>query len=114
MISGCSFAIATHEEGLSNRRLALSFAPQNDTDMTTAATFFNSSGAPKLTDTVVVHKEQPVSTVNTSFCCISTLEVYRGKQQAIKIKHNGFSLSHSGTIVVILINKYIASYNLKW
>ena len=99
MISGCSFAIATHEEGLSNRRLSLSFAHQNDTDMTTAATFFNSS---KLTDAVVVHREQPVSTVNTSFCHISTLEVYRGRQQAIKIKHNGFSLSHSGPIVVIL------------
>ena len=71
--------------------------------MTTAATVFNSSDIYKLTDAVVVHREhaQSVNTVNETFCHISSLEVYRGRQKAIEIAPSGFSLSHSGTIVVI-------------
>ena len=41
--------------------------------------------------------DQPV---NSSFCHISSLEVYRGKEQAIEINHGGFSLSDSGNIEV--------------
>ena len=39
-------------------------------------------------------------TVNSSFCNISTLEVYRGMEQAIEISHQGFSLNESGSIEV--------------
>ena len=38
--------------------------------------------------------------VNSSFCNISSLDVYRGREQAIEISHEGFSLSDSGTIEV--------------
>ena len=71
--------------------------------MITAATFFNSSDIYKLTDAVVVHREhvQSVNTINTSFCHISSLEVYRGRNKAIEIDPSGFSFGQSGTIVVI-------------
>ena len=39
-------------------------------------------------------------TVNSSFCNISSLEVYRGRQKAIEISHQGFSLSDNGSIEV--------------
>ena len=39
-------------------------------------------------------------TVNGSFCTISSLEVYRGREQATEISHQGFSLSHNGSIEV--------------
>ena len=50
-------------------------------------------------DTVFVVSEtsQPI---NNSFCRISSLEVYRGREQAIKISHEGFSLNDNGTINV--------------
>ena len=38
--------------------------------------------------------------VNSSTCHISTLEVYRGREQAIEISHEGFSLSDNGSIEV--------------
>jgi hypothetical protein len=38
--------------------------------------------------------------LNSSSCQISSLEVYRGRQQAIEINHQGFSLSENGTIKV--------------
>ena len=38
--------------------------------------------------------------VNSSFCNISTLEVYRGREQAIEISNVGFSLNHNGSITV--------------
>ena len=102
LISDCSFAITTNEE-LSIQRLALSIAHQNDSDVITAATVFNSSDIYKLTDAVIVHRDhaQSVNTINESFCHISSLEVYRGRQKAIEIAHSGFYLSHRGTIVVI-------------
>ena len=39
-------------------------------------------------------------TVNSSFCIISSLEVYRGREQATEISHQGFFLSHNGSIEV--------------
>ena len=39
-------------------------------------------------------------TLNSSFCQISSLEVYRGREQAIEISQQGFSLSENGTIQV--------------
>ena len=38
--------------------------------------------------------------LNTSTCQISGLEVYRGREQAIEISHQGFSLSDNGSIEV--------------
>ena len=42
--------------------------------------------------------DQPV---NSSFCHIASLEVFRGWEQAIQISHSGFSLSDNGTVEVI-------------
>jgi hypothetical protein len=39
-------------------------------------------------------------TVKSSYCQISSLEVYRGRQQAIEISHQGFSLDDNGSIEV--------------
>jgi hypothetical protein len=39
-------------------------------------------------------------TVKSSFCNISSLEVYRGREHAIEINHQGFSLSDNGSIEV--------------
>ena len=39
-------------------------------------------------------------TVNRSYCNISSLEVYRGREQAIEISHQGFSLNDNGSIEV--------------
>ena len=38
--------------------------------------------------------------VNSSFCNISSLEVYRGREQAFEISHQGFTLSFNGSIEV--------------
>ena len=39
--------------------------------------------------------------VNSSFCNISNLEVYRGREQAVEINYNdGFSLNGNGSIKV--------------
>ena len=38
--------------------------------------------------------------VNSSTCNISSLEVYRGREQAIEISHEGFSLTDNGSIEV--------------
>ena len=39
-------------------------------------------------------------TVNSSFCDISSLEVYRGREQAIEISRRGFFLGDNGSIEV--------------
>ena len=41
--------------------------------------------------------------VSNSLCHISSLEVYRGREQAIEISHKGFSLSENGSIEVKLM-----------
>ena len=38
--------------------------------------------------------------VNSSFCIVSSLEVYRGREQAIEIGHQGFSPCDNGSIEV--------------
>ena len=40
--------------------------------------------------------------VNSSFCNITSLEVYRGRSEITQISHDGFTLSSSGTIEVEL------------
>ena len=55
-----------------------------------------------LTDAVIKKKESN-ETVNSSLCTISSLEVYRGRGQAIAIEHSVFILSDSGTIKVRIV-----------
>ena len=38
--------------------------------------------------------------VNSAVCGISSLEVYRGREQATEINHTGFALDDSGTFEV--------------
>lgn len=42
-------------------------------------------------------EEKPLE---SSLCHVSSLEVFRGRSQAIKIDHDGFSLGPNGTIEV--------------
>ena len=44
--------------------------------------------------------------LNNSVCDISSLEVYRGRDQAIEISHQGFSLSENGSIKVPVFHTY--------
>jgi hypothetical protein len=39
-------------------------------------------------------------TVNNNICNVSSLEVYRGREQGIEISYQGFSLSDNGSIEV--------------
>ena len=96
--SDCNFSIAATEEESSIHRLALAIDYQNDTEMITAATPLNFDIS-NLTDAVVYHRptDQPV---NSAFCHITSLEVYRGRNDAIKISHDGFHLNRRGTIEV--------------
>ena len=48
--------------------------------------------------------------LNSSTCQISSLEVYRGREQAIEISHQGFSLSDNGNIQV---HKLLLNFNMK-
>ena len=56
------------------------------------------NGMSALNATIVVKGTQ--QQVNSSLCHISSLAVYRGRNQVIEISHHGFSLSDSGTIEV--------------
>ena len=96
--SDCNFTIIATKEDSSTHRLVLKIKYQNDTEMITAATPF-SFDTSNLTDAVVYHRPtgQPVK---SAFCQISSLEVYRGKNKAIKIRHNGFHLNQRGAIEV--------------
>ena len=53
-------------------------------------------------DAVVALRDTAENTqsLNSSSCQISSLEVYRGREQAFEISHQGFSLSDNGTIQV--------------
>ena len=66
--------------------------------MITAATPFTSE-ASNLTDAVVYHRStgQPV---RSAFCHITSLEVYRGRDEATKVSHGGFHLNQGGAIEV--------------
>ena len=48
--------------------------------------------------------------VNSSFCNISNLEVYRGREQAIEISHQGFFINDSGSIEVRVSGSHIHTY----
>ena len=67
-----------------------------------SAAVLNSSQA--LVDVLVVtnehHNQCCSQPVTSSSCQIAALEVYRGREQAIEIRHDGFSLSDRGTVEV--------------
>ena len=96
--SDCNFSIAATEEESSIHRLALAIDYQNDTEMITAATPFNFDKS-NLTDAVVHHRPTGQS-VKNAFCRISSLEVYRGRDEAINIRHDGSHLNQRGNIEV--------------
>ena len=90
--SDCYFTITATEDESSIHKLAPIINYQNDTDMITTATF-------NLTDVIVYHRStgQPV---RSAFCHISSLEVYQGRNETVKISHGGFYLNQSGAIEV--------------
>ena len=101
--SDCNFTITATEEESSIHRIALIINYQNDTEMIVAATPLNFDTF-NLTDAVVYHRPtgQPV---RSAFCHISSLEMYRGRNKANKISHDGFHLNQRGAIEV----RYIAN-----
>ena len=52
----------------------------------------------EIVNAVVAFKSREL--VNGSTCQISSLVVYRGREQAVEISHQGFSLTDDGTIKV--------------
>ena len=94
VLSECSFKVTPTEEVLT---LFLSH-PINGTLYETAQTL-NPSRSPIIVDALIRTTELN-QTVNSSLCIISSLEVYRGRQQAIAINESVFTLSDSGTIKV--------------
>ena len=95
LIPGCNFKVTPTEE-----LLTLFMAhPKNSTILYKKAKTLNSPDSPDLTDAVIKTKESN-ETVSNALCTISSLEVYRGKRQAIVIEHSVFTLSDLGTIKV--------------
>lgn len=93
MHTECAFAIAPIGQ-LNISRLALDIQINKDS---TIAMTINSTGG--IASAVVVFTSSQ-QLVNNSTCHISSLEVYRGFNQAFQISHNGFFLSSNSTIEV--------------
>ena len=53
-----------------------------------------------IVDAVIVDRDTQQA-VNGSLCHLTNLEVYRGREQAYDIRHDGFSLNSDGNIEVI-------------
>ena len=83
--------------------IALTYTAQQTNNSIESTTTLTISSLQTLTDVVVIH-QQSLMQVNSSFCHISSLEVYRGREQPIEISHQGFTLSNGGTIEVLTIN----------
>ena len=85
--TACRFAISSHQDS-SSYQITL---------------FINNQG--QFQSSVVVatyesHGQCCSRVVNNSLCHISSLEVYRGREQAIEISHDGLSLTENGAINV--------------
>ena len=90
---------------LNTSRLALNIQVSESSQSTTGQTAtFNMDAA-----TALVVDKNTLLPVNSSVCYISTLEVYRGREQAFKISHDGFTLSDNNTIEVTKI-----SFTIYW
>ena len=78
------------------------------TECSSAITPLNSSGliaiasisATTVKFEATLHFREANQTINSSVCDIASLEVYRGGKQAIRISHQGFTLSENGSIKV--------------
>ena len=94
IITACSSAVIPASATLSENPITVLDFPRSLLD-TTITTLMGADAK----DAVLVVSEtsQPV---NNSFCRISSLEVYRGREQAIEISYDGFSLNDNGTINV--------------
>ena len=100
LIAGCRFSVTPNEE-LSNLTLTLAITESNPPRLLTNATTVNSFR--ELADAIIVYNE--MQRVVSPTCQITSLEVYRGRDQVTMIRHGGFSLSISGMIEVsIMIN----------
>ena len=82
--------------------------PTSSLHLTTIAAFYFSLAMPKFaylqsTSYTKMFKFNITNQlVNSSLCAISSLEVYRGREQVIEISHKGFFLSDNGSIEVRL------------
>ena len=93
--SECSFAITTKGEP-QNLNIILGIGIYGTSTALTAI-------GNRIANAIVTFKDtgQPV---NNSICQISSLEVYHGREQAIEISHQGFSLSDDCSIEVLVNN----------
>ena len=109
MYTDCNFAITTREDivpsdSIYRLILSISYQELNSSTVSTNAVTLNSQRI-DVADAVVVLKDQQMQINNNgSFCAISSLEVYRGRDQAIEINYQGFSLGDGGIIEVLAIN----------
>jgi hypothetical protein len=95
----CSFVLTPSGE-FNTLRLILNIIAVAGSATTAQTLAMNSNN---VADAVVTLRGTAEHTqLNSSTCQISiaSLEVYRGRQQAIEISHQGFSLSDNGTIQV--------------
>ena len=95
----CSFVTAPVGE-FNTSRLILNIKMEN-----TSATAQTANTSEYIVNAVVTFRTTAELVINSSTCHISGLEVYRGKEQAFKIKHQGFSLTENGTIKVYLLSQ---------
>ena len=89
--TGCSSAIIPFE---SMSPVALTPDPSKSSSVITPIKTAEADGD------AIFHFREANQTISSSLCQISSLEVYRGREQVIKISHEGFSLSGSGSIKV--------------
>ena len=96
LIAGCSFSVAPSKE-ISYLTLTLAITEPGQQHLLMAATTINSSN--QVTNATIVYNEtSQLVPIVSSVCRITSLEVYRGRDHVTRIRHNGFSLSDSGTV----------------
>ena len=91
---------------LNTSRLALNIQVSESSQSTTGQTATLNMD---IATALVVGKNTSLP-VNSSVCHISTLEVYRGREQAFKISHDGFTLSNNSAIEVTQVYAYFVIF----
>ena len=91
---------------LNTTRLALHFQVSDSSQSSTGQTATLNMDAA----TALVVDKNTLLQVNSSVCHISTLEVYRGREQAFKISHRGFTLSNNSAIEVTQVYVYFVIF----
>ena len=100
----CNFQVTPTEELLT---LFMSH-PNNGTIMYKTAKTVTSSRSATLVDALIKPKESDQA-VNNSLCDISSLEVYRGRQQAFTIDESVFTMSESGALKVYCSSSHLGN-----